>query len=212
MGDMLADLALGAGYDTATLDEVLRAWEVLVEFCESSGRSGNDTVSPEATLLDWSAEECLQTDAMKTEARNAASDCVQPIDSNAFWYGSAQNIEDEAYIVAATSSPASCINFGTISKYELEYMDTCLSPTDGYILTIDADNSIATSSPMTNEYVNVEILDMLAECEPNLIRTPNDMYTPRWIRGIGREKEGLCPVCFDNGTLNWRRMKCSAYW
>ncbi|KAJ2477178.1 hypothetical protein IWW56_004496 [Coemansia sp. RSA 2131] len=211
MGDMLADLALGAGYDTAALDEVLRAWEVLVEFCESSGRSGNDTVSPEATLLDWSAEECLHTGAMTTEASNGVSDCVQPIDSNAFWFGNAQNIADEAYIAAAASSPADSINFGASSKYELEFMGTCPSP-DGHLLSINADNSIATSSPMTNGYMDVEILDTLAECEPNLIRTPNDMYTPRWIRGIGREKEGLCPVCFDNGTLNWRRMKCSAYW
>ncbi|KAJ1730686.1 hypothetical protein LPJ61_002886, partial [Coemansia biformis] len=53
---------------------------------------------------------------------------------------------------------------------------------------------------------------VLAGCEPNIIRTPDDMYTPRWIRGIGKGKEGLCPVCFDSGALIWRRMKCSAYW
>ncbi|KAJ2828686.1 hypothetical protein IWW50_001256 [Coemansia erecta] len=64
---------------------------------------------------------------------------------------------------------------------------------------------------MTDGSQGADILDELAGCEPNLIRAPDDMYTPRWIRGIGREKEGLCPVCFDNGTLNWRRMKCSAY-
>ncbi|KAI9482191.1 hypothetical protein BX667DRAFT_39822 [Coemansia mojavensis] len=45
-----------------------------------------------------------------------------------------------------------------------------------------------------------------------MIRAFDDMYTPRWIRGVGREKEGLCPVCFEKGMLNWRRMKCSAYW
>ncbi|KAJ2381183.1 hypothetical protein GGI05_006066, partial [Coemansia sp. RSA 2603] len=39
----------------------------------------------------------------------------------------------------------------------------------------------------------------LSGCEPNTPRFPEDMYTPRWIRGIGKNKEGLCPVCFEQG-------------
>ena len=29
--------------------------------------------------------------------------------------------------------------------------------------------------------------------------TPFDLYTPRWVRGVGRDKEGLCPICFHEG-------------
>ncbi|KAJ1646776.1 hypothetical protein LPJ64_001767 [Coemansia asiatica] len=56
------------------------------------------------------------------------------------------------------------------------------------------------------------MLSELKDCEVNMPRFEDDIYTPRWIRGIGKNKEGLCSVCFDNGMLNWRRMKCSAYW
>ncbi|KAI8326213.1 hypothetical protein GQ54DRAFT_336821 [Martensiomyces pterosporus] len=57
-----------------------------------------------------------------------------------------------------------------------------------------------------------EIPSERAKCEPNATRGTYDMYTPRWIRGIGKGKEGLCPACFDDGKFVWRRMKCSAYW
>lgn len=73
--------------------------------------------------------------------------------------------------------------------------------TDLQIDTNDDDNTTALISA-----------DELAECEPNIIRGPDDMYTPRWMRGIGKSKEGLCPVCFESGVVSWKRMKCSAYW
>ncbi|KAJ2848745.1 hypothetical protein IWW36_003108 [Coemansia brasiliensis] len=85
-----------------------------------------------------------------------------------------------------------------------------LQEADEHPLCINGDGAGSTSPLM--EACNQNMEGDFDGCEPNLIRAFDDMYTPRWIRGIGREKEGLCPVCFEKGTLNWRRMKCSAYW
>lgn len=41
-------------------------------------------------------------------------------------------------------------------------------------------------------------------------RFPGDEYTPRWVRGIGKAKEGLCPHCTDRQV--WLKIKISAYW
>ncbi|KAJ1927996.1 hypothetical protein IWQ60_002459 [Tieghemiomyces parasiticus] len=42
---------------------------------------------------------------------------------------------------------------------------------------------------------------------------PEDMYTPRWTRGVGMAKEALCPLCqVTTETLRWFRLKVSAYW
>ncbi|ORX68406.1 hypothetical protein DL89DRAFT_33268 [Linderina pennispora] len=51
-----------------------------------------------------------------------------------------------------------------------------------------------------------------SQCERNETRGPDDLYTPCWIRGIGKEKEGLCPMCYREGKIGWKRLKCSAYW
>ncbi|KAJ2694345.1 hypothetical protein H4R19_005924, partial [Coemansia spiralis] len=80
---------------------------------------------------------------------------------------------------------------------------------DMYLGAVGDDTQALFSGP--DEAADDAVLDVLDGCEPNIIRSADDMYTPRWIRGIGREKEGLCPVCFDGGMLIWRRMKCSAY-
>lgn len=45
----------------------------------------------------------------------------------------------------------------------------------------------------------------------------NDLYTPRFVRGVGREKTGLCPICYEdesrggNGKQEWLSMKFSAF-
>ncbi|KAL1924781.1 uncharacterized protein VTP21DRAFT_4435 [Calcarisporiella thermophila] len=44
---------------------------------------------------------------------------------------------------------------------------------------------------------------------PNLPRGPSDLYTPRWAKGIGVSKSGLCPLCPGE---RWFNMKFSAYW
>ncbi|CAG8491018.1 5115_t:CDS:10 [Ambispora leptoticha] len=48
---------------------------------------------------------------------------------------------------------------------------------------------------------------------PDATRQParfeGDMYTPRWVRGVGKSKEGLCPHC---NPPRWLKTKISAYW
>jgi len=41
---------------------------------------------------------------------------------------------------------------------------------------------------------------------------PNDLYTPRYIKGIGSSKHGLCPICLFEKKMAWFNMKFSAYW
>lgn len=41
---------------------------------------------------------------------------------------------------------------------------------------------------------------------------PLNLYQPRFTRGVGPKKEGLCPICFeDGGVQSWHKMKVSAY-
>lgn len=48
-------------------------------------------------------------------------------------------------------------------------------------------------------------------------RSAYDLYTPRFVKGVGINKVGLCPLCFEpkyrggNGTIEWLAMKVSAY-
>ncbi|TFK51486.1 hypothetical protein OE88DRAFT_1552791 [Heliocybe sulcata] len=47
--------------------------------------------------------------------------------------------------------------------------------------------------------------------------SPLDLYTPRFVKGIGRTKMGLCPICIEGegegkpGEKRWLYMKTSAY-
>ncbi|KAF8530127.1 hypothetical protein BU17DRAFT_35767, partial [Hysterangium stoloniferum] len=51
----------------------------------------------------------------------------------------------------------------------------------------------------------------------NQPRNAYDLYTPRFTKGIGRTKEGVCPICFESeerggeGRTEWLSMKFSAY-
>ncbi|EPQ53192.1 hypothetical protein GLOTRDRAFT_95200 [Gloeophyllum trabeum ATCC 11539] len=38
---------------------------------------------------------------------------------------------------------------------------------------------------------------------------PLDLYTPRFVKGVGRTKMGLCPVCCEEGEKRWFFMKTS---
>ena len=46
---------------------------------------------------------------------------------------------------------------------------------------------------------------------------PYDLYTPRFVKGKGRDKVGLCPICIEpverggEGRQLWLAMKFSAY-
>ncbi|RKP09566.1 hypothetical protein THASP1DRAFT_10554, partial [Thamnocephalis sphaerospora] len=43
-------------------------------------------------------------------------------------------------------------------------------------------------------------------------RATDDRYTPCRVRGIGTDKQGMCPICAEAGQQKWFRMKFSAYW
>lgn len=49
-------------------------------------------------------------------------------------------------------------------------------------------------------------------------RSPNDLYSPRWQRGIGPKKEGLCPLCDPTNDASksihnmWLKTKTSRFW
>lgn len=52
---------------------------------------------------------------------------------------------------------------------------------------------------------------------PNPPRSANDLYSPRWLRGKGARKEGLCPLCEpvdpSSPTSNmWLKTKTSRFW
>jgi hypothetical protein len=48
-------------------------------------------------------------------------------------------------------------------------------------------------------------------------RSPFDLYTPRFVKGKGTEKVGLCPICVEipkrggEGKKLWLAMKFSAF-
>jgi len=51
----------------------------------------------------------------------------------------------------------------------------------------------------------------------NMPRSKWDLYTPRFVKGKGTEKMGLCPICIEpserggEGKKKWLAMKFSAY-
>ncbi|EIM85150.1 uncharacterized protein STEHIDRAFT_148337 [Stereum hirsutum FP-91666 SS1] len=51
----------------------------------------------------------------------------------------------------------------------------------------------------------------------NTPRHPSDLYTPRFVRGRGKDKVGLCPICCESvqrggeGKKVWLAMKVSAF-
>lgn len=49
----------------------------------------------------------------------------------------------------------------------------------------------------------------LADLRP---QGPADLYAPRWIKGIGGDKMGVCPVCVEDGEgIEWLKTKVSQY-
>ncbi|KAJ1845988.1 hypothetical protein LPJ70_002254, partial [Coemansia sp. RSA 2708] len=185
----------------------------------------DNTVCPTSTLLEYSAGDDVQTYAAGAETMARPLDpALSGARSDAFWYGGAVDTQHDTEI-AATANIAARIDFdaGVRSALPGKLKDIWLHAADERSLYMGADDQNSSgglseddgaADAITGRFggVDTNFDDALAGCELNLIRAPDDMYTPRWIRGIGRDKEGLCPVCFGSGTLNWRRMKCSAYW
>ncbi|PIA19347.1 hypothetical protein COEREDRAFT_84646 [Coemansia reversa NRRL 1564] len=142
-----------------------------------------------------------------------------------YWFSGPDNASKSKSETGFQTDMPACIDFGINSEFLLpeQFVDVYLNAvsenasvqrvaSSENALSIKQNTLEMAGQPTQGQSSDVSVLDALLGCEPNLIRAPDDMYTPRWIRGIGKEKEGLCSICFSNGTLKWRRMKCSAYW
>lgn len=55
------------------------------------------------------------------------------------------------------------------------------------------------------------VLDITAESRirSQKVRSEEDKYTPRWVRGTAQQKEGLCDLCEPG---KWLQLKNSAFW
>lgn len=62
----------------------------------------------------------------------------------------------------------------------------------------EAEPTLLSSRPPASGNVIVEAQD------PKKIRSDRDLYTPRWIRGSGKEKEGFCSLCPEG---EWYKLK-----
>ncbi|KAJ2737332.1 hypothetical protein IW152_000056 [Coemansia sp. BCRC 34962] len=211
-------------------------WEACCEILAGCGAPdqleefGLGTIAPFSTLLSGGTEEVLRLTSANAGIGSGVleSSRVDPVDyigaypetalhRDAYWFAQLPNESDEAYDFEAMLADS---KKSAASQLLAQRADIC-SDTDsaealslGYhssSIDLECDRAAIDEPDALLETEGVD-LGLLAGCEPNVIRGPDDMYTPRWMRGIGKSKEGLCPVCFSSGKQNWKRMKCSAYW
>ncbi|KAJ1995141.1 hypothetical protein GGI25_001368 [Coemansia spiralis] len=212
--------------------------EAAAGLCESNDM---DTISPIATLLDPGAEERLRRASIQLGIEagvlepegivkngsgllTANTDpCFGVFDSGCWEKNAAVDV---CTMRSAAHLDANSLNDGNSSDFLAitNHADICYDnrfPNAYAQSQMPSDDSVHPSSMETVDiHASIETLNknnsgkltILADCEPNIIRGRDDMYTPRWIRGIGKEKEGLCPICHQKGQAVWKRMKCSAYW
>jgi hypothetical protein len=57
--------------------------------------------------------------------------------------------------------------------------------------------------------LKTKIMEEFGEPTPQNLRFENDFYTPRFVRGSGKTKQGLCPHCIE--TEVWLVLKNSSY-
>lgn len=68
-----------------------------------------------------------------------------------------------------------------------------------------------------NPFIHSEATKPPPIAQLNEPRNAYDLYTPRFTRGIGKTKLGLCPICFEPirrggaDRAEWLAMKVSAY-
>ncbi|KAJ2690170.1 hypothetical protein IWW39_000980 [Coemansia spiralis] len=208
-------------------------WEACCEIlagCDQLEEFGLGTIAPFSTLLSGGTEEVLRLTSANAGigAGVFESSKVDPADyvgaypetalhRDAYWFERLPSDSYEAYDFQAILADN---RKSAVSQLLAQRADICSDTDSAEALSLGYHSS---SVDLECDRVNIDDPDMLLEaegadlgllagCEPNVIRSPDDMYTPRWMRGIGKSKEGLCPVCFSAGKQNWKRMKCSAYW
>ncbi|CAG8555725.1 12796_t:CDS:10 [Ambispora gerdemannii] len=71
------------------------------------------------------------------------------------------------------------------------------------------DNNVSSPLPATPSTTTSTSTDYGPDATRQPARFEGDMYTPRWVRGVGKSKEGLCPHC---NPPRWLKTKISAYW
>ncbi|KAJ2072432.1 hypothetical protein GGH13_002695 [Coemansia sp. S155-1] len=217
---MLTDFVESLKYIHGDQDSPWEACEILAG-CGAPDQFeelGLGTIAPLSTLLGAGTEEVLRLASINAGigAGFLESSKVDPIETamyrDAYWFEQCPSASYEGYALEAVPEDT---DRSAISQLLVEDADMC-SDTE----SVEAPSLDYCSSSIDLECDNAAIdepkkgvdIGLLADCEPNIIRSLDDMYTPRWMRGIGKSKEGLCPVCYDNGKQNWKRMKCSAYW
>ncbi|PWN88447.1 hypothetical protein FA10DRAFT_233077, partial [Acaromyces ingoldii] len=50
---------------------------------------------------------------------------------------------------------------------------------------------------------------MVPKTQEEKMRSSNDLYTPRWVRGDGTAREAWCSLCEPG---KWMQLKTSQYW
>ncbi|KAJ2786068.1 hypothetical protein H4R18_000100, partial [Coemansia javaensis] len=200
---MLADLDLGPGLgldcDPAGLGDQLRAGG-------SDGGDGGCSLAEGAANVLWYSEERNASspgpDSSASTDFGAACDRDGTGSESSGSSSSSSNSDDHGLPVQLVDMYLDVLGGDACTLLQLPVADSAAAGAGAAAADAEAPGRAAAATDGEDD----AILAALAGCEPNLARAADDMYTPRWIRGIGKEKEGLCPVCFDNGALNWRRM------
>ncbi|KAJ1998331.1 hypothetical protein H4R26_005500, partial [Coemansia thaxteri] len=220
--EVLADLAVHFGQDLKELEHQWEACEVLAG-CIARSQHVNpwvDTIAPISTLLGTDAEEEMRLasiragiDAGVIESSGAvpSGQCSAflgsglAISDDTYWFGASSGA---CYEVCAQGSTLGSVDASDLPPMPLHSVDACSDsdllstpPLDSDPKSSECECDQASTAQSEKTLAKTEAASgSFTGCEPNMIRSADDMYTPRWIRGIGRSKEGLCPVCYDNGT------------
>ncbi|CEH17572.1 Protein of unknown function DUF4451 [Ceraceosorus bombacis] len=123
----------------------------------------------------------------------------------------------------ATSKEALCSLTGQAAggRIEMRIFPTNLSIHDGFVGWYRRFPISSALSPAVAETVYAEARSPGSEMYDAAKRgcktfgsqhtepSPLDLYSPRWVRGVGATKEGLCPICYEVGEVRWYKTKIS---
>lgn len=123
------------------------------------------------------------------------------------------NTKSEQTFIPFSSSASSAEGLFSANESVLQ-MEDSFSSTDSNITQASDSLEAAVVAPSRvpealETYCNVE-LDPTPI--PQRSRFPEDLYTPKWVRFSGRERQGRCERCFQNGfPLHWFTRRSSSY-